>query len=137
MNLIQFFGSLELGLIYSLVAIGVFISFRVLDFPDLTVDGSFPMGAAIAGILIVEGFNPWLATAIAMMGGAMAGTVIVEVQRRTAEFYAICFGKYDIGRDDIGIGRFIQILYTTFLSNKGRALILEYLSASSVIPVCM
>ncbi len=75
MNLFQFLGSLELGLIYSLVAIGVFISFRVLDFPDLTVDGSFPMGAAIAGILIVEGFNPWLATAIAMLGGAMAGTV--------------------------------------------------------------
>ena len=74
MNIIQFLGSLELGLIYGLVAIGVYLSFRVLDFPDLTADGSFPLGAAISGILILKGVNPWLATLIAMFGGALAGT---------------------------------------------------------------
>lgn len=75
MNFIQFFGAIEIGLIYGLVAVGVYLSFRILDFPDLTVDGSFPMGAAIAGILIIDGMDPWIATGFAMLGGAAAGLV--------------------------------------------------------------
>ncbi len=55
----------ELGLVYGLVALGVFLSFRVLNFPDLTVDGSFPLGAAVAASAIVAGVNPWLATLLA------------------------------------------------------------------------
>ncbi|NJL73140.1 MAG: hypothetical protein HC888_17145, partial [Candidatus Competibacteraceae bacterium] len=55
------FGALELGLIYGLVGLGVYLSFRVLDFPDLTVDGSFPLGAAVAAALIVGGVDPWAA----------------------------------------------------------------------------
>jgi len=61
MSLIAFFGALESGLIYALVALGVLISFRILDFPDLTADGSFPLGGAIAGISIVSGIDPWIA----------------------------------------------------------------------------
>jgi len=57
------------------VALGVFLSFRVLQFPDLTVDGSFPLGAAVAATLIVSGWNPWLATASAVLAGAGAGLV--------------------------------------------------------------
>jgi len=72
---IAFFGAVESGLLFGLVAFGVFIAFRVLDFPDLTVDGSFPLGAAVAAILIVSGWNPWLATAMAMVAGCMAGAV--------------------------------------------------------------
>lgn len=49
MSLLAFFGALESGLIYALVALGVLISFRILDFPDLTADGSFPLGGAVAG----------------------------------------------------------------------------------------
>lgn len=75
MNLLQFWGSVEMGLIYGLVAIGVLISFRILDFPDLTADGSFPLGAAVSAILIVNGVNPWLATGAALGGGLMAGFV--------------------------------------------------------------
>ncbi len=73
MSLIAFLGAIESGLLFGLVALGVFISFRVLDFPDLTVDGSLPLGAAIAATLIVAGWNPWIATGIAMIGGALAG----------------------------------------------------------------
>jgi len=73
MNLIQFVGAIELGLIFSLVGIAVYISFRVLDFPDLTADGSFPLGAAIAVTLILNDFNPFLATFIAVLGGCCAG----------------------------------------------------------------
>lgn len=75
MNLLQFWGSVEMGLIYGLVAIGVLISFRVLDFPDLTADGSFPLGAGVSAILIVHGVNPWLATGAALACGLMAGFV--------------------------------------------------------------
>ncbi len=72
---IAFWGAVELGLVFAFVAIGVFLAFRVLDFPDLTVDGSFPLGAAVAAVLITVGINPWLAAGIAMLAGAAAGTV--------------------------------------------------------------
>lgn len=75
MNQIAFLGAVELGLIFALVAFGVYLSFRVLDFPDLTVDGSFPLGAAVSAVLIVAGVNPWLATLAAMLAGAAAGLV--------------------------------------------------------------
>ncbi|MDX6752290.1 ABC transporter permease [Geminicoccaceae bacterium 1502E] len=68
-------GALELGLIYALVAQGVFLSFRVLNFPDLTVDGSFPLGAAVAASLIVAGLDPFTATLVAVLAGALAGLV--------------------------------------------------------------
>ena len=61
------------GLIYGFVAIGVYITFRVLAFPDLTVDGSFPLGGAVAAILIINGVNPWLATLAALCAGLIAG----------------------------------------------------------------
>ncbi|WP_201527920.1 ABC transporter permease [Psychrobacter frigidicola] len=75
MSLIAFFGALESGLIYGLVALGVLISFRTLDFPDLTADGSFPLGGAVAGISIVAGVNPWLACVFGMLAGSVAGIV--------------------------------------------------------------
>jgi putative ABC transport system permease protein len=75
MSLIAFLGAIEIGLVFGLVALGVFLSFRVLQFPDLTVDGSFPLGAAVAATLIVSGWNPYLATAIAALAGALAGLV--------------------------------------------------------------
>ena len=65
--------SLYEGLVYGFVAIGVYITFRVLAFPDLTVDGSFPLGGAVAAILIVNGANPWLATIAALGAGLCAG----------------------------------------------------------------
>lgn len=82
MNVIQLFGAMELGLIYSLVALGVYLSFRTLDFPDLSVDGSFPLGAAVAGSCILYGINPILATLIAMLAGALAGYVTALLATR-------------------------------------------------------
>lgn len=67
------FGSVEAGIIYSLMALGVYLSFRILDFPDLTVDGSFVTGAAVAAVAISNGINPFLATGMAMIAGFMAG----------------------------------------------------------------
>ncbi|MEL6900212.1 MAG: ABC transporter permease [Cyanobacteria bacterium J06606_4] len=73
MNAIAFFGAIETGLLYGFLSLGVYLSFRVLDFPDLTVDGSFPLGAAVAGTLIVAGINPFVATGIAVLAGCAAG----------------------------------------------------------------
>ncbi|WP_313812209.1 ABC transporter permease [Glutamicibacter sp.] len=67
--------AVELGLIYAIMALGVYLTFRVLDFPDLTVDGSFTTGAAVAAVGIVNGMNPWLATALAFLAGMAAGTI--------------------------------------------------------------
>lgn len=75
MSIYSLWGALEIGLIFSLVALGVLISFRILRFPDLTVDGSFPLGGAVAAILISNGVDPFISTAIATLAGACAGLV--------------------------------------------------------------
>ena len=75
MNQLQFIGALEIGLIYALVAIAVFVTFRIIDFPDLTVDGSFTLGAAVSAAMITLGYNPWLATIVAILAGSVAGAI--------------------------------------------------------------
>ena len=75
MSLIAFFGGIEAGLIYALVALGVLISFRILDFPDLTADGSFPLGAVVFAVSVGLGVNPWLACLAGACAGACAGMV--------------------------------------------------------------
>ena len=68
-------GTITTGLLWSLLAVGVFITFRVLDVADLTVEGTFPMGAAISAVLITSGTNPILSILLAGVGGMMAGAV--------------------------------------------------------------
>lgn len=65
--------AIELGLLYGLMALGVYITFRILDFPDLTVDQSFTTGGAIAAVMITAGYAPWVATLAAFGGGIVAG----------------------------------------------------------------
>ncbi|MGL5084332.1 MAG: ABC transporter permease [Clostridium sp.] len=64
---------LEQGLLFALVAMGVFITYKILDFPDLSVDGTYPLGAAICASLLTLGVNPWIALLVASLGGAIAG----------------------------------------------------------------
>ncbi len=75
MTLFSFLGAIEIGLIFALVALGVFISFRLLRFPDLTVDGSFPLGGAVCAVMITSGYSPLVATIAATLAGAAAGLV--------------------------------------------------------------
>ena len=82
MNLVALVGAVELGLVFGLVALGVYLSFRVLAFPDLTVDGSFPLGAAVAATAIVGGVDPYLATLLAILAGALAGLVTAVLNVR-------------------------------------------------------
>ena len=73
MTLFAFVGAVETGLIFALVALGSFLTFRLLDFPDLTVEGSFPLGAAVTAKLMVAGLDPWAATAFGGVAGCFAG----------------------------------------------------------------
>ena len=71
MNLI--IDAIEEGLLFSIVSMGVYITYKILDFPDL--DGTYPLGAAITAILLINGVNPWLAIIISAVGGAIAGGI--------------------------------------------------------------
>ncbi len=78
--------TLEEGLMYALLAIGVYITYSILDFPDLSVDGTMPMGAIVTGVLIIHGVNPWLCLlitfALGMLCGAVTGLLHVKLNIR-------------------------------------------------------
>lgn len=78
---------LEQGLIYGVMALGVYITYKILDFPDLTVDGSFPMGAAIAAVMITEGMHPLLTLFVSFAAGGAAGmlTGIIHVKLKVRD----------------------------------------------------
>lgn len=74
--------AIDMGLIYSLVALGVFLSFRILNFPDLTVEGSFPLGAAVSASLLTHGFSPILATLLSIACGALSGMLTAFLHKQ-------------------------------------------------------
>ncbi len=65
--------TLTQGLVYALISFGVYITYSILDFPDLGVDGTFPLGAAVTAVLLTKGVNPWLTLPIALLVGGLAG----------------------------------------------------------------
>ena len=67
--------TLEEGFVYAILAYGVYITYSILDFPDLSVDGTVPLGAVLTGVLILQGFNPWLCVLFSFVVGALAGCV--------------------------------------------------------------
>lgn len=67
--------TLEEGLMYAILAMGVYITYSILDFPDLSVDGTMPLGAIVSGIMIIHGYNPWFSLIVSFALGALAGTV--------------------------------------------------------------
>lgn len=77
----------EQGMIYAIMALGMYITYKILDFPDMTVDGSFPMGAAITAILISRGMNPFIALPVCFMAGALVGvlTGLIHVKLRVRD----------------------------------------------------
>lgn len=79
-------GTLTQGLIYALVAFGVYITYTILDFPDLSVDGSFPLGAAVTAVLLTRGCDPWLsllaATGVGVLAGLFTGIIHVKFHIR-------------------------------------------------------
>ena len=68
-------GVIEEGLIYAIMALGLYITYKILDFPDLSVDGTFPMGAAVTAMLILKGLHPVLTLLISFAAGLLAGCI--------------------------------------------------------------
>mgnify|MGYP000823389723 FL=1 len=66
---------LEQGMIYAIMALGIYITYTILDFPDLTVDGSFPLGAALSAVLITKGVNPILTLLVTFAAGALLSLI--------------------------------------------------------------
>ena len=78
---------LEQGLIYGILALGVYITYKILDFPDLTVDGSFPLGAAITAVMITKGVHPLITLVVSFAAGAVVGvlTGVIHVKLKVRD----------------------------------------------------
>ena len=85
-----FLSVLEQGLIYAVLALGVYITFKILDFPDMSVDSSFPLGAAVTALMIQAGISPLLTLPASMIAGAMAGvlTGVIQVKLKVRDLLA-------------------------------------------------
>ena len=107
MNLYAWLGAVETGLIFGFVALSTYITFRLLNFPDITVEGSFPLGASVAGSLIVAGMNPYLATLAAFGAGLVAGSITAFLNVRLKILHILCgilasIGLYSINMRVMG-----------------------------------
>lgn len=96
-----FWGAMETGLVYSLVAFAMYLSFRVLEFADLTVEGSFPLGAAVSAALILQGWHPWASIAVAVIAGMFAGAItgFLNVRLKIMHLLAsilVMYGLYSV-----------------------------------------
>ena len=82
--------TIEQSLIFAIMVLGVYISFRILNFPDMTVDGTFPLGAAISAKLLTLGVNPYLTLLVALVAGAIAGAVtgLIHVKLKVKDLLA-------------------------------------------------
>lgn len=94
-------GTIEQSFIFAIMVLGVYISYKILDFPDMTVDGSFPLGAAVSAALIVKGVNPLIALVVAMLAGAVAGLItgMIHVKLKVTNLLAgiiVMTGLYSV-----------------------------------------
>lgn len=94
-------GIFEEGLIYAVMALGVYITYKILDFPDLSVDGTFPLGAAVTASLILNGVSPILALPLSFCAGALAGclTGLIHVKCRVRDLFSgiiVMTGLYSV-----------------------------------------
>lgn len=114
-------GTVTQGLIYTLLSYGIYITYKILDFPDLTVDGSFPLGAAVTAVLLVKGFNPYLTLLIAMAAGALAGlaTGLIHVRLKVRDLLAgiitmtaLFSINLQIGGSNLSVERGIDTIFT-------------------------
>ena len=114
-------GTIEQSFIFAIMVLGVYISYKILDFPDMTVDGSFPLGAAVSASLIVKGMNPLLSLVIAMLAGAIAGLItgIIHVKLKVTNLLAgiiVMTGLYSVNLRIMGKSN-IPLFMTKHLFN--------------------
>ena len=122
-----FLSVLEQGLIYAVLALGVYITFKILDFPDMSVDSSFPLGAAVTALMIQAGISPLLTLPASMLAGALAGalTGVIHVRFRVRDLLAgiiVMTGLYSVnlhiaGRANVQLFSFDTIFKNAFISS--------------------
>lgn len=109
------------GLIYALLSYGIYITYKILDFPDLTVDGSFPLGAAVTAVLLVKGCDPYLTLLVALAAGAAAGLVtgLIHVRLNVRDLLAgiitmtaLFSINLQIGGSNLAVERAMDTIFT-------------------------
>ncbi|HNZ09083.1 MAG TPA: ABC transporter permease [Bacillota bacterium] len=113
--------TLTQGFVYSLLSYGVYITYKILDFPDLTVDGSFPLGAAVTAVLLTKGVDPYLAIPIVIAVGALAGLItgLIHVKLNVRDLLAgiitmtaLFSINLQIAGSNLIIGRDVDTIFT-------------------------
>lgn len=135
------------GLIYALISFGVYITYTILDFPDLSVDGSFPLGAAVTAVLLIKGVNPYLTLLIAVAAGAVAGlcTGLIHVKLHVRDLLsgiitmtALFSINLQIGGSNLTVTRKTDTIFTADLTMKlfgNMSLLMRKLIVSLIIIV--
>ena len=139
--------TLTQGLIYALVSFGVYITYTILDFPDLSVDGSFPLGAAVTAALLVKGVNPYLTLLAAIAAGSLAGlaTGVIHVRLHVRNLLAgiitmtaLFSINLQIAGSNLAVGRGVDTIFTaapTMAVFGGLDLIIRKLAVSLLLIV--
>ncbi len=122
-----FLSVLEQGLIYAILALGVYITFKILDFPDMSVDSSFPLGAAVTAMMMSKGISPLLTLPASMIAGALAGmlTGLIHVRLKVRDLLAgiiVMTGLYSVnlhiaGRSNVQLFMNDTIFKNAFVSS--------------------
>lgn len=113
---------LEQGLIYAVLALGVYITFKILDFPDMSVDSTFPLGAAVTALMIQSGASPLLTLPVSMLAGAAAGAItgIIHVKFKVRDLLAgiiVMTGLYSVNLHIAGRANVQLFSYDTLFKN--------------------
>ncbi|MCR2043604.1 ABC transporter permease [Anaerosalibacter massiliensis] len=116
-------GILQQSFIFSIMVMGVYITYRILNFPDLSADGSFTLGASVSAVLIIKGVNPHISLIIAMLAGGMAGAVtgFLNVKLKIKDILSgilVMVGLYSINLRVMGVSNLSLFNYDTIFSNK-------------------
>lgn len=122
---------LEQGLLFGIVSIGVYITYKILDFPDLSVDGTYPLGAAICAALLVKDINPYIAVLVATFGGAIAGliTALLNVKLKITNLMSgilVMIGLYSINLKIMGQSN-IPLFNTKNIFNENNKILIIFL----------
>ena len=122
----QLLGVLEQGLIYAILALGVYITFKILDFPDMTVDSSFPLGAAVTALMISNGIDPLWSLPASLLAGALAGTItgVIHVRLHVGDLLSgiiVMTGLYSVnlhiaGRSNVQLFSFDTLFKNPLIS---------------------
>ena len=121
-------GILQQSFIFSIMVMGVYITYRILNFPDLSADGSFTLGASVSAVLIIKGVNPHISLIIAMLAGGMAGAVtgFLNVKLKIKDILSgilVMVGLYSINLRVMGVSNLSLFNYGTIFSNKDSMII--------------